>query len=247
MKALILAAGMASRLRPLTDHTPKCLLRIGQQCLLERTIGALQANGIDDVTIVTGYLAEQIETFVNERFPQLRCTFIRNENYASTNNIYSLWLARDVMRGSDFLLLDSDIFFAPELIAALLQSPSADCLALNCHPLGEEEIKVIADAKGKVVEISKTCRIEAAIGESIGIEKISSAYAHDLFDELDRMIVHEHLGHVFYEQAFERLIAKGRTFDIVDTTAIFSMEIDTVDDFLLAEKNYMLLKQKRSS
>ena len=67
MKAIILAAGTASRLRPLTSHTPKCLLKIGERTLLERSIDALVAAGVDQLCIVTGYLHEQIEQFVAER------------------------------------------------------------------------------------------------------------------------------------------------------------------------------------
>lgn len=236
MKALILAAGVASRLRPLTENTPKCLLKIGSKCLLERTIDALSANGIKDITIVTGFLHMQIEDFVFNTFPDLKVEYIHNTRYESTNNIYSLWLARAAVDKHDFLLLDSDILFDKELISQLLKFPAADCLALNRHPLGEEEIKVIVDSNNKVVEISKVCSIEKALGESIGIEKISSSYAEELFNELDIMIKNENLENVFYEQAFERLVAKGKMFEPVDTTAIFSMEIDTIEDYTNAQK-----------
>ena len=95
MKAIILAAGTASRLRPLTDNTPKCLLNIGERPLLQRSMDALCENGIDEFVIVTGYLHEMIEDFVARTYPEgIRVTFIHNEVYATTNNIYSLWLAR---------------------------------------------------------------------------------------------------------------------------------------------------------
>ena len=94
MKALILAAGMASRLRPLTANTPKCLLKIGERCLLQRSIDALIASGIDELVIVTGFLREKIESFVASHYPNLKVKFIFNEVFDSTYNIYSLWLAR---------------------------------------------------------------------------------------------------------------------------------------------------------
>lgn len=236
MKALILAAGTASRLRPLTEKTPKCLLRIGEKCLLECAVDALLSNDIKDLVIVTGFLHQQIEDFINITFPELKVTFIHNERYESTNNIYSLWLAKDAVENHNFLLLDSDILFDKELVTMLLQSPAPDCLALNRHPLGEEEIKVIVNSNNEVTAISKVCSIEKAIGESIGIEKISAAYADELFSELKIMIEEEKLENVFYELAFERLIEKGKMFEIVDTTAIFSMEIDTVEDYEEAQK-----------
>lgn len=231
MKVVILAAGIASRLRPLTDHKPKCLLEVGNKCLLERTIDGLLTNGLREFIIVTGYLQEQIITFVKEKYPDLQAEFIYNEKYSATNNIYSLWLTKEKVIGEDLLLLDSDILFDPLLVKAVLECADPTCLALNNHPLSEEEIKVIPDTQGKVKEISKTCSIEKAIGESIGIEKMSVSYVEALFRELDQMILKENLVHIFYEAAFERLIAQNQTFGIVDTTRYFSMELDTVEDF----------------
>lgn len=236
MKAVILAAGMASRLRPLTDTTPKCLLQIGERCLLQRAIDALLQCGIDRLVIVTGYRGNQIVDFVTSRYPSLNVTFIENKDYATTNNIYSLWLTRRYVDGEDALLLDSDIVFDPQIVARLLACGCSDALALNAHQLGEEEIKVIADAGGRVMEISKVCSIDDAIGESIGIEKMSSSYTRALFAELHKMIEDEGLVNIFYERAFERLIPQGHTFHALDTTDLFSAELDTVDDFEQARR-----------
>lgn len=104
MQAVILAAGTASRLRPLTEHCPKCLLQIGGKTLLERTIEAITGSGINEITVVTGYLKDMIVTFLNEHYPNLTFHFIHNEDYASTNNIFSLWLARTQVEGKTFSL-----------------------------------------------------------------------------------------------------------------------------------------------
>ena len=186
MKAVILAAGIASRLRPLTDTTPKCLLKVGERCLLQRAFDALLQNGFREFVIVTGYRQQQIVNFLEAHYPALEVTFIYNEKYASTNNIYSLWLTRPYVDKEDILLLDSDILFDPQIVAKLLGYGQADALALNHHTLGEEEIKVIADNDGKVLEISKTCSISRAIGESIGIEKMS-AETHSLYPSAERV------------------------------------------------------------
>lgn len=104
-------------------------------------------------------------------------------------------------------------------------------LALNRHELGDEEMKVVADGDGRIVEISKTCRPEDAAGESVGIEHMTADYSTALFRELQQMIEHEGLIDIFYERAFERLIPQGHTFRIVDTTNLFSIELDTPEDF----------------
>jgi choline kinase len=109
-------------------------------------------------------------------------------------------------------------------------------LALNRHECGEEEIKIIVDESGRVVELSKTCSIADAIGESVGIERIAADYSTALFQELEQMIEHEGLIDIFYERAFERLIPQGFHFRVVDTTDLFSVELDTVEDFQRAKE-----------
>jgi choline kinase len=132
-------------------------------------------------------------------------------------------------------LLDSDILFDPKIIPAVLNTEGS-ALALNRHELGEEEIRVIVDSDNRVVEISKVCSIQQAIGESVGIEKMTEEYSTALFRELEQMIEGEGLIDIFYERAFERLIPQGHTFRIVDTTNFFSIELDTVEDFENAKK-----------
>lgn len=234
MKAIILAAGMASRLRPLTDNTPKCLLEVGSKCLLARVIDSLLSNNVRDIIIVTGYLQDMIRDFVSSNYPNLHVEYIFNEKYASTNNIYSLWMTKDKIVGNDMLLMDSDILFDPAIITTLLTSTYPNCLALNRHQLGEEEIKVVVDGSDKVLEISKTCAIKDAIGESIGIEKFSKSLVEVLFSELDDMILNKSQSNIFYEAAFENIIKKGQSMYVVDITQYFSMELDTVEDFNLA-------------
>ena len=235
MIGVILAAGMAKRLRPLTDERPKCLLTVGQRTLLQRTVDAILAAGIDELVVITGYRQQMICDFLTNHYPNITIHFIDNPDYAHNNNIFSLWLTRPFTEGNDFLLLDSDILFDPAIIPAVLKQEGS-ALALNRHELGEEEIKVIVDDKNRVLEISKVCSIEQAIGESVGIEKMTADYSKALFCELQQMIEEEGLIDVFYEKAFERLIPKGYTFEIVDTTDFFSIELDTVDDFENAKK-----------
>ena len=235
MIGVILAAGMAKRLRPLTNNSPKCLLRVGERSLLQRTVDALIAGGIDELVVVTGYLRNFIDDFLKANYPQLKISFIDNPDYATTNNIYSLWLAIEIVGGKDFILLDSDILFDPEIVARMLRQERTS-LAVNAHELGDEEIKVIVDDERNVVELSKTCSPTKAIGESVGIEVIKADYSAALADELNKMIRMEGLCDVFYELAFERLVAQGKMFKAVDTSDLFSIELDTVDDFENAQR-----------
>ena len=143
-------------------------------------------------------------------------------------------MAGKVVRGREFLLMDSDILCDHAAVVRIAEEPESS-LAVNRHELGEEEMKVVVDNAMHITEISKTCRPETAIGESVGIEKISATYSEALYRELDQMILQEKLIDIFYERAFERLIPQGHTFRVVDTTCYFSYELDTPEDLAQAQ------------
>lgn len=232
MKAIILAAGTASRLRPLTLHTPKCLLKVGERTLLQRSMDNLIKAGIREFVIVTGYLHNLIEDFVRQTYgTSISVSFIHNSDYETTNNIYSLWLARPEADGEEILLLDSDLLYDGQIVERVLADKHENVLTLIRHELGEEEMKVVIDEKGAITEISKTCNPALAAGESLGIERMGKAYTTALYKELDTMMNEEHLENKFYELAFLRLIAKGSTFSVLDVTELFSCELDTIEDF----------------
>jgi choline kinase len=226
---------MAKRLRPLTDHKPKCLLKVGERTLLERTVDAMHQTGITEFVVVTGYCADQIRDFLTSHFSHFTFHFIHNADYEHNNNIYSLWLAMKHVHGQEVLLMDSDILCDPAAVSAIASQPEA-ALAVNRHELGDEEMKVVVDAECRITEISKTCDPAEAMGESVGIEHITPAYGEALAAELDLMIEREGLIDIFYERAFERLIPQGHTFRVVDTTDFFSYELDTPEDFRRAQE-----------
>jgi len=232
MKAVILAAGVASRLKPLTNNTPKCLLKVGDKSILERTIDNLIKNRISDVVVVTGFLKTMIEEFLSQNYPNLNFTFIYNEKYDSTNNIYSLWLAKSEILGYEMLLMDSDIVFDSRIIGQLLSSKYDDCLALrSTEELSEEEIKCLLNKDGSIKEISKTINPKEAVGESIGIERFSKELVLRLFTILDRKILDEKDVNIFYEAAFQDAMDSGAKIFPVDVKEYKCMEIDTAEDF----------------
>jgi choline kinase len=238
MKAVILAAGVASRLRPLTNHIPKCLLSVSSKNILELTIENLLVNNITEIVIVTGYLENKIRDFIDLRFPELNITLIYNEFYNSTNNIYSLCLARNVLNGDDMLLMDSDIVFDSQIIEKLCNSERENCLALKRHDLSDEEIKVKIDQKGRILEIGKEVKISEAAGESVGIELFGREVIPALFKIIERKVTIEKNVNQFYEAAFQELISSSHDIYIADISEYFSMEIDTAEDLKLAGELY---------
>ena len=229
MIGVILAAGMAKRLRPLTDEKPKCLLEVGGKTLLQRTVDAMISAGIKEFVVVTGYRENMIREFLTARYPQYTINFFDNPDYEHNNNIFSLWLAMEKLHSTEVLLMDSDILCDPEAVRRVARK-TVPALAMQQHELGEEEMKIVVDAEGRITEISKTCSPKDAIGESVGIEKMTAEYTEAIYQELRKMILDEGLIDIFYERAFERLIPQGHTFEVVDTTDLFSYELDTPED-----------------
>ena len=236
MKAIILAAGIGSRISPLTDNCPKSLLKIYDKTILEMMISHIQDCHINDIVFVTGYLEEQIKEYVNINFPDLKAYFVTNEKYAETNTGFSLLLAKDFVENSDFIKFDADVVFDKEILKKLIEYPyeNALCIDKNIH-LDAEEIKVIIDDKNKILKASKTVDSQKAIGESIGIEKIGKNTAKLLFQELEEVMKDKKNHQEYYEVAYERLIEKGESFHALDITGLVWVEIDTKEDFELAK------------
>ena len=229
MIGVILAAGMAKRLRPLTDEKPKCLLEVGGKTLLQRTVDAMISAGVKEFVVVTGYRENMIREFLTIHYSLCTIHYIDNPDYEHNNNIFSLWLAMQKLHGQEVLLMDSDILCDPEAVRRVARKTNP-ALAMQQHELGEEEMKIVVDEAGRITEISKTCSPADAIGESVGIEKMTPAYTEAIYQELRRMILDEGQIDIFYERAFERLIPQGHTFEVVDTTDLFSYELDTPED-----------------
>ncbi|MEW6685906.1 MAG: phosphocholine cytidylyltransferase family protein [Candidatus Edwardsbacteria bacterium] len=245
MQGLILAAGNSRRLQPFTNNIPKCLLPVGKETILGRTLKALENYPIKEIVIVVGYLKEKIKEYAKTKFSHLKVRFVTNKIYAQTNNIYSLWLAKEIIQ-DDFLMLDSDILFHPQIIGRLLSSNFSNALAIRKGEIGTEDMKVSLNGRNLVRKISKTIRPKEASGESIGIELFSRKTARRLFEILDQMIENESLSDVFYEMAFQRLIEQGIEIYGIDVGNLPCIEIDTLKDLKFARNKITpLLEESR--
>jgi len=237
MKAIILAAGVGSRIRPLTDNCPKSLLKVRGKTILEMMIFHIQNCGINEVVFVLGYLQEQIKDYVKTNFPDLNAYFVTNDKYAETNTGFSLMLAMDLIKGATFVKFDADVVFDEEILKKLIECEYANCLCIDKNiNLDAEEIKVIIDDQNRVLKANKTVNPKDAVGESIGIEKIDGETAMLLFAELKIMMEDGQNHQDYYEAAYERLIEKNIPFYALDISGLKWVEIDTHDDFITAEK-----------
>ena len=236
MKAVILAAGCATRLRPYSDDTPKTLLPVGGVPILRRTIMNLMRSGFDQFVIGTGYLEHMVRDSVNSWFPDLDVTFVSNPDFRTTNNAFSLLLLREHLENGGFILLDGDVVFDVGVVDALLER-GPDCLAVrSVGDIGMEEVKVTADSRDRVLAIGKDVAVRSAMGESVGIELFSATTSKKLFATLHHRMHTLGLVNEYYEAAFQQILDEGSTLYGVDIGSMYATEIDTIEDLRAANK-----------
>lgn len=239
MKCIILAAGTSKRLRSVTNGAPKCLIELGGKTLLQRTIENVHAVGIQRIGIVLGYQAGVVRDYVKRLFPSSSVKYVMNPKFDSTDNAFSLLMAREFYKGEtkrsppleQLLLLDSDIVFGKELLSLMIAVGFDNRVAVRVHGShNEEEIRVKVNARNEITAIGKTVPLSATYGESIGIEIFSPATALKLFDVLENRIRNGVGRTEFYEAAFQQMIDEGEMLSAVDISEFPCAEIDTPED-----------------
>jgi choline kinase len=232
MKAVILLAGIGSRLHPLTLDRPKSLLPMAGSTTLHHMISKLQRNGITSFIVICGHMQEMIEAYIGQAFPALDVSFVRNEHYLETNTGYSLLRARAALNGEGFVKLDGDVMFDEAILQRLMATPPAASVVCVDHSMvNEEVIKVICHADGSIARIGNRIAVDQAIGESIGIEKIAAEAAPMLFDRLDAMMQSSARWKDYYEVAYDEIIQTGVRFVPLDITGLKWVEMDTHEDY----------------
>ncbi|MGM9770547.1 MAG: aminotransferase class I/II-fold pyridoxal phosphate-dependent enzyme [Candidatus Cryptobacteroides sp.] len=123
MQAIILAAGMGRRLGEYTKDNTKCMVPVNGVPLIDRLLGQLSRLKLDRVVIVVGYEGGKLVKHIGELYTDLNIEFVENPVYSRTNNIYSLWLAKDYLQQDDTILVESDLIFDDVLLSMLIDNP----------------------------------------------------------------------------------------------------------------------------
>lgn len=233
--AVILAAGVGSRLGPLTDRSAKSLMSVGGSVILERIIRNCLSCGISQFVLVLGHRADDIKQFVDKTFRGIRVTYVINDRYRDTNSGYSLMLASTVVGTAEFIKFDADVVFDTKILRALVDSnlPNVVCIDRDIA-LADAAVKVITDDDMRVCEMGKTVDPGTARGELIGIEKISAVTGPLLFAELKAMMEGAAHAQEYYQAAYSRLVDKRIPFHALDITGMKWTKIDTVEDLAAA-------------
>jgi NDP-sugar pyrophosphorylase family protein len=236
--ALLLAAGLGMRLAPLTVALPKCLVCVSGVPILERLVCSLDSHGIERLVIVTGYRAEMIRDYLGESFGGIAIEYLLSPLFATTNDIYSLWLARQLI-DEPFLLVESDVIFDGPLLAPLLQP---DRIAVSRQLPWMSGTTVTLDAHGKVRAVyppppgvyGQHCT-DPDHFMTVNICSLARDTWGEVRKRLDRYVAAGRTGY-FYDSVFEEMIAAG---SMAPAAVIFPTEqwyeVDTPADRDAAE------------
>lgn len=231
MKALILAAGLGTRLAPITDHCPKSMVPVNGKPILIKQIENLHQNGVTDITIVSGYKAEVLEREVHALYPEIR--ILESVDYATTNNMYSAYMAREAMGGEGFLMMNADVFYDASVITALLECPYPNAIVTELGVYIEESMKVV-ERDGRLVEIAKTVTPDRALGVSIDVYKFSAEGGAAFFAKCAEYIEAQGQLKLWSEVALHDILAEVE-FKACPLQGRW-LEIDNHDDLAAAEK-----------
>jgi histidinol-phosphate/aromatic aminotransferase/cobyric acid decarboxylase-like protein/choline kinase len=157
MQAVILAAGMGKRLKELTKGNTKCMLNVNGKTLIERALESLIEVGINSVVIVVGYKADSLIEFIGEEYKGVKVNYVVNDIYDKTNNIYSLYLAKDYLKSDDTLLLESDLIFDKSVLEDLINNPFPNLVSVA---------KYESWMDGTVVELNQNFEIKSFISKA---------------------------------------------------------------------------------
>jgi L-glutamine-phosphate cytidylyltransferase len=169
MKAIILAAGMSTRMMPLTENIPKPLLHIGSKTLLQYKIDSLKECGFNDcdIIIVAGYFYEKIL----DSFP--RFIIINNPLYKTRNNLYSLWLCREHTK-SGFILTNGDTIHCKEIFSKALCSSHESFITIDSLIKDPHDLSALVDDDGKLIRVEFNLEKEKILGKSVQFTKFSA-------------------------------------------------------------------------
>jgi len=237
-KAVVLAAGVGSRLRPLTVETPKCLTEVGGRPMLEQTLGIFDRNGIEETVVVVGHLGHVVIDRVGNTHGNMQVSYLWNEVYERTNSMYSAWLAREYLE-QGAILIEGDTVFEEELIGRVLrQPPERTYWVVDRFTPEHDGCMSTADDGGRIIDLKiirgKLDEYRDNYYKSTGVLKITPEYGRSFSRWLDDEVSKGNV-QVYYD-----LVIAGHLEDapiyICDFTGGTWVEIDTPEDLERANR-----------
>ena len=235
MKAVILAAGQGTRIRDVHGERPKCLIGTGSNTILDHQIESLVKAGVRKIAVVVGYQKHQILDHL--RFRRRALTYslecIENPVFHQTNNIYSLWMARQWIDGSSFVCLNADVIFHAGILGSALEASAPASMIVD--PEWRDETMKVVISGDRVVRMCKRIEKSDFSGTYIGITVFARSIVRRLFCRIDQLI-RAGRSNEFFNAALQELVDQGAHVGFSSTIGLPWAEIDDPKDLQFAKK-----------
>ncbi len=233
--AVLLVAGVGSRLKPFTDALPKSLLPLGDETILVRLMRQLRACGVSHFVLATGYLDGAVKAATMPLGVSIE--YCRNDAFDSTQNAVSLARCAAAIRGEAILKLDGDLVLDLEILRRVLADPSPMVVAVDTsRSLDQEAMKAAIDTAGFIRDFGKSMPVSKAQAESIGVEKLDAHCSQAVLTRIAELMAHG-VTDKYYEDVYAELIHSGQlTAKAIDIAGLKWAEIDTVEDLYSARQ-----------
>lgn len=240
MKAIILVAGLGMRLRPDTEVIPKCLIEINRKSILVNALQNLENNGIKETVLVVGYKSEQIRRAVGSTFKSMKITYIDNPIYDKSNNMYSLYLARQYLK-EEVILLEGDILFEERILKNVLSKTKRESYwVVDKFTEGYDGCMLITDNNSRIIDIqivrNKLASYKSNFFKSVGMIRISPTLGSNFQQWLAQEVDNDVLT-IYYDLVLAKHI-KDAIIQVCDIEGLKWSEIDTLQDLTLARKRW---------
>lgn len=239
LPAVILAAGKGTRLGSLSDHQPKPMTEVNGVAIIHNLMESLVRNGFERIVLVTGYLNDILEEAVRSYESQCEIIPVYNEIYATTNNIYSLWLAKEYL-AEGFYLFEADVFFEDAVMSRLMTAPEENIILVGKHHPKMDGTVVDLDDSGKVSNMYLKRHQKDDFDftdkyKTVNFYRIGKSFAQDFFlKRMDEHIDADDLNS-YYELIIQEALEKSYSFYGLTTKAYKWWEIDAQEDLKYCE------------
>lgn len=232
-KAIILGAGQGSRLLPYTEDTPKILLVLGGRSLLAWQLRALDAVGVHEAIVVSGFRDDLIDLAVAQHAPAgMRVRTLFNPFYRLADNLASCWMARAELSGA-CLILNGDTLFEPEIARRLLAAPPAPItVTIDRKPVYDADDMKVSTHGERLTAIGKKLPAEETHGESIGFLRFDAVGAAQFVAEIERVMRTPQGPGLWYLSAINQLAQSGRDVRVVSIEGLQWGELDYPADLV---------------
>ena len=250
MQAIILAAGMGRRLGELTNGNTKCMLEVNGVRLIHRVLDSIHETGIRRVVLVVGYKAENVKELIGDKYKDMEIIYVDNEVYNKTNNIYSLFLAREYLTADDTILLESDLIFEGCLLNKLIEHPYPNLALVDKYESWMDGTVVTLDSDNNIVEFLAKDKFKysdiSSYYKTVNIYKFSREFSQTHYVPFLEAYCHALGNNEYYEQVL-------KVITMLDDSPLKALplsgekwyEIDDIQDLDIASSIFAVTDEER--